>query len=163
MKIYSFVKKMREGLLVYLTHQLALPLLKKIRKPEHFPYTTADLKTFLPGTVGNDLYCFLGKKSLELLPYYAKHDIKHILLDYDTTEEGEICLQYFMLGNGHLSFPVAATIVYGTITMPEYWSSFRKAYQRGKQSIPIQGWKWFEIVAFKTADLKAVINKNKFK
>jgi ubiquinone biosynthesis protein Coq4 len=119
----------------------------------------ADLSLFPSGSTGKALHDFLHNKSLELLPYYAKHDIKHILLDYDTTAEGEICLQYFMLGNGHLSFPVMATILYGTLTMPEYWVTFIHAFQRGRKSIPIQNWKWFEIVHLPLADLKARIPK----
>ena len=75
---------------------------------------------------------FLEIKELRILPYYARHDMKHILLDYDTTDEGESCLQCFMLGNRHISFPVMATVLYGFITMPEHWRAFKKAYNRGK-------------------------------
>jgi len=95
----------------------------------------------------------LDKKNLKLLPYYAKHDIKHILLGYDTTDEGEGCLQCFMLGNRHVSFPVIATVLYGFVTMPEYWASFRKAYKRGRHCNPISDWKWFEILDQPTLSL----------
>jgi len=37
------IKKLRESVLVFLTHRLALPLLKKIRKPEVFPYSITSL------------------------------------------------------------------------------------------------------------------------
>ena len=154
MSIYSFIKKCRSALLVYLTHKMALPVLRLIRKPIVFPYTVEELKHFPEGTLGKELMIFLEIKKLELLPYYAKHDIKHILLDYDTTDEGEGCLQCFMLGNRHVSFPVIATVLYGFITMPEYWSSFKKAFGRGRKCRPIEDWKWFEILPEKTADLK---------
>ena len=157
MKAYQQIKKMRSALLVYLTHGMALPLLKKIRKTEIFPYSREALKKFPDSTLGKDLFKFLEAKNLELLPYYARHDIKHILLGYDTTDEGEGCLQCFMLGNGHVSFPVIATVLYGFVTMPEYWSVFRKAYSRGKQSVAISGWKWFEILEVPTAALKRQI------
>lgn len=114
-------------MLVYLTHQMALPVLRLIRRPERFPYTVDELKNFPEETLGNDLVNFLEIKQLDLLPHYARHDIKHILLGYDTTDEGEGCLQCFMLGNGHVSFPVLATVMYGFVTMPEYWPSFKKA------------------------------------
>ena len=89
---------------------------------------------------------FLEKRKIKLLPHYAKHDIKHILLQYDTTDDGEVCLQWFMLGNGHISFPVAATVLYGMLTMPEHWSKFKTAYNRGKKCMPIASWKWFKIL-----------------
>lgn len=154
MSIYSFIKKCRSAVLVYLTHKMALPVLQLIRKPVVFPYSAEELKNFPEGTLGNELVNFLETKELQLLPYYARHDIKHILLDYDTTDKGEGCLQCFMLGNRHVSFPVIATVLYGLITMPEYWPSFKKAFKRGKKCRPIEDWKWFEILTEKTADLK---------
>jgi ubiquinone biosynthesis protein Coq4 len=83
--------------------------------------------------------------------------MKHILLDYDTTEEGEGSLQCFMLGNGHVSFPVLATVLYGLITMPEYWRSFKQAYTRGRSCVAIADWKWFEILTENTEELKSKI------
>lgn len=161
MKIYQQVKKMRSALLVFLTHQMALPILKLVRKPERFPYSAGELLAFPVNSLGHDLINFLHQKELNLLPYYARHDIKHILLGYDTTDEGEVCLQCFMLGNGHISFPVAATVLYGLVTMPEYWGSFGKAFARGKMSIPIAHWNWFGILAEPTANLKKLIRKRR--
>ena len=151
--MYKLIIKLRSALLVYLTHRMALPVLRVIRKAEIFPYSRAELKNFPAKTLGRDLVDFLDDKKLELLPYYARHDIKHILLDYDTTDEGEGCLQCFMLGNGHISFPVIATVLYGFITMPEYWGSFKKAFARGRNSKAIADWKWFEILEEPTASL----------
>lgn len=137
---------------------MALPLLRFVRKPQVFPYTTEQLLEFPAGTLGYDLAEFLKRKNLKLLPHYAKHDMKHILLQYDTTDEGEVCLQCFMLGNGHMSFPVAATVLYGFVTMPEYWSRFNKAYRRGSQSTPVKNWPWFSILHLNTTSLIEKIN-----
>ena len=156
--MYKTVIKIRSKLLVYLTHNMALPFLKLVRKPLLFPYTIDMLLKMKDSTLGNDLYHFLKNRNLQLLPYYAKHDIKHILLEYDTTDEGEVCLQCFMLGNGHVSFPVAATVLYGFITMPEYWSKFKVAFCRGGAAIKLTDWKWFELVTTETQLLKDKIN-----
>lgn len=158
--MYKTVKKLRTRLLVFLTHKMALPFLQMIRKPEYFPFSANDLQQFPPGTLGLDLVNFLYRKELQLLPYYAKHDIKHILLQYDTTDRGEVCLQCFMLGNGHISFPVMATVLYGFVTMPEYRRSFRKAYHRGKKSVSISHWQWHKIVSEQTTDLQQKMNNN---
>ena len=158
--MYKLIIQLRSKLLVFLTHHMALPFLRFVRKPEMFPHTMQSLSLMIPGTLGNDLFHFLVKKNLRLLPYYAKHDIKHILLEYDTTAEGEVCLQCFMLGNRHFSFPVAATVLYGFVTMPEYWKKFKAAYRRGKAAPGINKWKWFEITALHTFELKKIINKN---
>jgi len=157
-KLYQILCRLRSNLLVFLTHNLALPMLRFIRRPKTFPYNSTELMAFPAGTLGYDLVHFLHRKNLKILPHYAKHDIKHILLQYDTTDEGEVCLQCFMLGNGHISFPVAATVLYGFVTMPEYWTKFWIAYRRGKRSIPVKNWKWFSILEETTQSLIHKIN-----
>lgn len=158
--MYIIIMKLRSQLLVFLTHNMALPILKLIRKPERFPYTVQDLQNFPEGTLGNDLVKFLGAKDLQLLPFYARHDMKHILLDYDASEKGEGELQCFMLGNGHISFPVMATVIYCWVTMPEYWAAFKKAFKRGRRATAISNWNWIGILPVDTKELKNCINKN---
>lgn len=157
--MYKFITRVRSRILVLLTHNLALPLLKYARKPEVFPYSLEALESFPDGTMGKDLFLFLEKKNLALLPYYARHDMKHILLGYDTTEEGEVCLQCFMLGTRHISFPVLATVIYGVLTMPEHWQLFRIAWQKGKLAENMEDWNWFGLLHTETETLKKKLMK----
>jgi ubiquinone biosynthesis protein Coq4 len=157
------LKKLRCRILVALTHNVALPLLKHFRRPTPFPYSLAALSGLAEGTLGKDLFNFIDTKDLTLLTHYARHDMKHIVLGYDTTEEGELCLQSFMLGNGRVSFPVLATVLFGCCTAPEYWKKMMQAYQKGRQCIPIHAWDWFALVPVKTEVLrnKIFINHKK--
>lgn len=155
--MHKKIKWARARLLIWLTHRMALPVLRYIRRPERFPYTVEELDRFPKGSLGKELILFLEERKLALLPYYARHDLKHILLEYDTTDKGEGCLQCFMLGNGHVSFPVLATVLYGWLTMPEYWAFFRKAFRRGRRSSPIARWKWFELLDQSTEALRGKI------
>ncbi len=155
----KYLKKLRSNTLVFLTHSMALPILKIIRRKKPFPYTTKQLQCMPTGTVGNDLFNMLNKCKIELLPYYEKHDIKHLILDYPTDEEGEVCLQCCMLGNGHISFPVMATIIYGLLTMPEYYGSFYKAFIRGRKMNDIKNWNWFQLIPFFTFEIKKQLKK----
>ena len=82
-------------------------------------------------------------------------------MDYDTTDDGEVCLQCFMLGNKHISFPVAATVLYGLFTMPEHWAAFAKAFKRGSNCKPIEGWNWFAILDIPVAILQQKIATEK--
>jgi hypothetical protein len=150
----SLFIKTRTAILVFLTHKIALPLLKLIRKPNHFTYTKEQLKEMPTGSLGNDLYLFLEKRNLLLLKHYARHDLKHVLLEYDTTDEGEACLQSFMFGNGRVSFPVLATVIYSFITMPEYWTKMRRAYRLGKKSHSIHAWPWNNLLPEQTIGLR---------
>ena len=157
--MYQSFKKLRTNILIWLTHNMALPMLQKFRNEKAFPYSVHELSKFPPGSLGKDLYFFLDEKQLGLLPHYARHDIKHILLEYDTTESGEVCLQCFMLGNGHLSFPVMATVSYGIVTMPEYYPLFLKAFKRGKQCKAISNWNWHELLQSNTTNLQLILVK----
>lgn len=158
--MYKQIVKLRSKLLVFLTHHMALPLLSLIRSPQKFQYTKEALHQLPEGTLGKELVTMLDKKNLKLLPHYIQHDIKHVLLKYDTTDEGEVSLQCFMLGNKHLSFPVVATVLYGIITMPEYWSRFSEAYARGSKSRPIENWQWFTLLQQPTYLLIRKMNEN---
>ena len=149
--------KLRTALLVFLTHRIALPLLKLIRKPNHFTYNKDQLRNFPAGSLGNDLYIFLEKRNLPLLKHYARHDLKHVLLGYDTTDEGEACLQSFMMGNGRISFPVLATVIYSYLTMPEYWKKMKQAYRLGKKSNSIHQWQWNNLLTESTISLRGKI------
>lgn len=144
----------RTSVLVFLTHRIALPLLKRIRKPVNFQYTLTDLKEFPKGSLGHDLWLFLDKRQLPLLRHYARHDLKHMLLGYDTTDEGEACLQSFMLGNGRKSIPVLATVSYSSLTMPEHWKKIKQAYKDGKASQPVHNLVWSKIVHEQTINLR---------
>lgn len=149
--------KIRTAILVFLTHKIALPLLKIIRKPNMFNYSKEKLQVLPAGTLGNDLFLFLDQRNLPLLKHYARHDLKHVLLGYDTTDEGEACLQCFMLGNGRVSFPVLATVLYSFITMPEYWKKLKQAYHLGKKGNSIHGWPWNELLTEPTEQLRMKI------
>lgn len=155
------LKKLRSNILVLLTHTIALPILKMIRRKKKFPYSMEQLSALPYETVGNELWQLLNAANLRLLPYYERHDIKHVVLDYPFTDEGEVSLQFFMLANGRVSFPVLATVIYGLITMPEYYASFRNAYQRGKQAKDLSALDWFAIMQQPLADVRCQFSLNK--
>lgn len=159
--MYKTIVVFRSRVLVFLTHHMALPILKLIRKPEVFPYSVGELKNFPQGSLGRDLANMLEENNFQLLTHYAKHDMKHILLNYPVTDEGEVCLQAFMLGNRHASFPVISTLLYGFFTMPEYWSSFIEAFKKGRRCPGIHDWKWNRIVHEETDSLRKKIFETK--
>ncbi|MCB0775863.1 MAG: hypothetical protein KDB99_06015 [Chitinophagaceae bacterium] len=153
----KYLIKARTYVLIFLTHKIALPLIKILRKPNTFSWEMKQLETLPEGSLGNDLYHFLNKRNFPLLKHYARHDLKHVLLEYDTSDEGEVCLQSFMLGNGRVSFPVLATVLYGFFTMPEHWKKMKLAYKKGKRSTSFHHWKWNNIMEENTNSLRNVI------
>ncbi len=142
----TILKKLRCRMLIALTHHVALPMLKQVRKTKPFPHSLESMRSMPAETLGFQLSQMLDGNNFELLSHYARHDMKHIVLGYDTTEEGEVCLQSFMLGNGRISFPVLVTVWFGCVTMPEYWSSMYQAFQKGKKANAIHDWDWFALL-----------------
>lgn len=156
------LKALRCKTLVFLTHHMGLPALKLFRKPKVFPWTKDELLKMDNGTVGRELIEFINNKNLELLTYYARHDMKHIVLGFDTTEEGELCLQSFMLGNGRISFPVLATVLFGLFTAPGHWKKMLSSFRTGRRCISIHQWDWFSLVPLQIKKVQNLIFNNQF-
>lgn len=142
------IKKLRERILVFLAHDIGLPYFRLTRRQRSFPYTREALRHLPEGSVGSALFCFLKDNDLKLLPYYEKHDIKHVVLGYPPDEKGEICLQCCMLANGRFTLPVIATVLFGLLTMPEYYPAFYKAFVRGKKAAPLKSLQWFALMPY---------------
>jgi hypothetical protein len=66
--MHKYIKKIRSQILVYLTHNMALPFLKFVRRPLKFPYDRATLMDMKKGSLGNDLHIFLEEKKLTYCP-----------------------------------------------------------------------------------------------
>lgn len=140
------LKKWRCALIVWSTHSVALPVIRLLMKPPEFPYSVAELHKMPEGSLGANLYAFLQRHNLHLLKNYESHDVKHALLSYPATEEGEAALQHFFYGNGQRSFPAMITIIVITVIMPEYRHSFKAARERGRLTPPLNGTPWFSLL-----------------
>ncbi len=151
------LKKIRKQFLVYLAHEVALPYLKLVRKSYQFPYSLKSLQHMPEGTVGRELYTFFFNNDLELMPYYEKHDIKHVVLGYPPTEEGEVSLQCFMLANRHYTVPTLFSVAVGIIIMPEKWRTFREAWIRGRRTSSLNHINWFELIPQPMQEVRAQI------
>lgn len=155
------LKRFRKRLLVYLAHEVALPYFKLIRKGYNFPYALRELQHFPKGTVGQELYSFFFNNDLEMLPHYEKHDIKHVVLGYPPTEEGEVSLQCFMLANGRITLPVVFSVVIGLAIMPEKWLSFRKAFALGRRTPSLNKLNWFDLMPLQLSAVQQQIFSSK--
>lgn len=141
-------------MLLLLTHQIGLPYFRAFRKPVHFNYTLDELSCMPIYTLGYQLFQFLNSHNLSLLPYYEKHDIKHVVLNYPPTDKGEVCLQCFMLANGRYTLPVFVTVLFGWCVMPNYWKDFVEAYKRGRKCKSLQELNWFSLITSSLLDIQ---------
>ena len=129
------LKNIRKNILLFLIHHMGLPFLTRFRKPKPWYFSHEELRAFAPGTFGRDLADMLDRQGFKLLRNYEYHDAKHVLLGYGMDEEGEVCMQFFFLGNRRYSFPVLSTVITGAILMPDKWKLFLRI-QEGKKNSP---------------------------
>lgn len=102
------------------------------------------------GTLGHDIARCLRDHRLDLVPGYESHDLKHVLLGFEMTPEGETRLQAFMLGNGNRTIPCVAILAFGAVLMPELWAALLAEYRRGKKTESIVDWE-IEVYAERSA------------
>lgn len=155
------INQIREQILVFMAHKIGLPYFKLVRRKPSFPYTREELAAMPEGTVGQTLHRFFQHNELDLLPFYEKHDIKHVVLGYEATEDGEVCLQCFMLANGRCTIPVLIAVVYGVMTMPEYWSKFKQAWKRGRRNHSLKSVNWFDLIPQQTEAVQQALLRAK--
>ena len=149
-----YLKKLRRRTMIFLAHEIGLPYFRLTRKPRNFPYSLMNMTGMAEGTVGRALYGFLHNNGLDLLPYYEKHDIKHVVLGYEATEEGEVSLQCFMLANGRITLPVLLCVLFGFLTMPEYYRCFIRAWHRGRHVPALGQLDWFSLPPYLVSEVR---------
>lgn len=92
----------------------------------------ASLRTLPPGTVGREIADTLDRRGYELLPFFADHDMKHIVLGYDMTEADEIRMQLYMIGNGNRSPACLLPAIGSILFYPALWREVSYHYGLGR-------------------------------
>lgn len=156
-------KKFRLKVLLFITHQVAVPLLMFCRKEKNkFNYSMTELENFPEGTLGKDLVEYLKKMNFKLLKYYERHDCKHILFSYEMDELGEAGMQFYFLGNGTYSIPTITSVFAYFVLMPEnikyYVTEFKKGKQYRNGKIELDQLNFNELVKQNTQELRKQFN-----
>jgi hypothetical protein len=112
------------------------------------------IKRYPVGTLGQGIAKCLEENKLSLVPKFESHDLKHVLLDFKMTPVDEIRMQAFMLGNGNNTLPCYAILIFGSILLPEEWSTFYKDFKRGQKSQSISSLTIENYADFQTLDLR---------
>jgi len=124
---------LRNQFITCMASHIYFPLIKAIYKPAYSPISSEVLEHCPADSLGAHTYLFLKQRQIEFFHGYEVHDLKHVVLNFDTDTRGEIMMQYFELGNGNSSLVVWIVLVFGTLLMPEYLRLYRQAYHQGQQ------------------------------
>ena len=87
-------------------------------------------------TVGHDLAHMMDSKGLKLIPGFAKHDLDHLILGYGMDPEEELCMQAYLIGNGHWQLQ-CFLFLSSAVLIPGLWGTLWAHYKSGKQSEPL--------------------------
>ncbi|NET35476.1 MAG: hypothetical protein F6K19_26205 [Cyanothece sp. SIO1E1] len=114
---------------------------------------------FPEGSLGKCLGEFLLENNLDLIPKLENHDVFHVLLDYAPDVIAEAQMQFCLLGNGKRSPYAFGTATIALIAFPEFWTSFKEAYHRGKNLRPVHRWYFEYLLDEPLGEMKSFIAK----
>lgn len=97
------------------------------------------LSTLPEGTIGKELFQMMEANSLSFVPWYEKHDLKHLILGYRQAAPDEMRMQAFMFGNSGFPFFITIVTCFFLIWTPDVWPELPRHYRAGKQVKPIGG------------------------
>lgn len=146
-------------LLVHSSHYWYTKFFKSHR--ESWGIGKRELALYDASSIGGELHRFLECHQIELYPKLERHDIYHILTNYTLSSADEIRMQYFLFGNGKRSIYQLATMLAGTLILPEYLSSYIKSFRRGKSALPFYKWDFQHLLAENFAATQKLIFKKK--
>lgn len=126
--------------LIKITFDTSVSTIKYFSKMDKYHKQVDKLRKLEKGTLGKEIADCLDNHKLTLVPKYESHDLKHILLNYKMTAEGEIRMQAFMIGNGNYSIPSFTIFFFGAILLPDLWLTFYMDFKKGRQTAPISKW-----------------------
>jgi hypothetical protein len=89
------------------------------------------------GSLGNELGLFYAKNDFTPVGRAERHDVFHVLFEFDTSVKAECELQFFLAGNGKWSVFTFGTCVIAFILFPSWLRDFKLSYQIGKQYVNV--------------------------
>lgn len=152
---YSF----REQSILFLLNYAIRMHARAHRRRKAWGLSTAILSGYPDGSLGKALGEFLAGEKLEPIAKLERHDVFHILLDYQTNLKHEAGLYFFLFGNGKKSFFAIGTVLFSAGMFPEHWPYLYRQYKRGKEAYPIASIRFQEFLHENFNDLKAVVRR----
>ena len=144
---------MRWKLITWLTVQ-ATNLSNILLSSRDWNYDMHDLAKMPSDSLGHGLYAYLNKANLSFKPNLIRHDIKHILLNYEMKMPDELKIHAFLIGNKNYNFMGIIYLMVCVVIVPEILPSLRKEYQRGKNAVCLKQVNLLQYVAMNTETVR---------
>lgn len=99
-----------------------------------------ELSNYAPDTLGNRLGQFIQRHNFSIQDKLESHDVFHVLTGTGISVPEEISMQFLLYANGKRSIYGIFTAAIGSLLIPEYWATYKAAYQKGKTYVPLHEW-----------------------
>ncbi len=110
------------------------------RTKRQWQFNEEQLLCFKEDSLGRILGEFYKKHGFRMIPKMENHDVYHLVTDYGTSMKEEIAMQYLLFGNGKRSAYLLGVMLLGSLVFPEYFKTYIRAYQKGKNMKPFHNW-----------------------
>jgi hypothetical protein len=145
----SYVRMLLGNLTKYVKICLVVKPLQFLFPSKPYEQKMEYMRSLPAHTVGHDLAKMLDSKGLKLIPGFAKHDLNHLILGYDMDPEEELCMQAYLIGNGHWELQ-CFLFLSSAVLLPGLWSTLWSHYNLGKRSEPLSSLSLEECMGDKT-------------
>ena len=133
---FSWFRPLIGRLIANTKDYLVVRPLQMFYSPRRYDHKLQWMRSLPEQTVGNDLAQMLDKKGLRLIPGFERHDLNHLILGYGMEPEEELCMQAYLVGNGHYKLHCCLFLSSG-ILLPWLWKSLFAHYELGKRGEPL--------------------------
>ena len=132
------------------------------RKKTAWQISSDKLVNYPTDSLGSSLGTFLKTQGFELMDKMEDHDVMHVLMNFDTTVQGESEMQFFLWGNGRRSLYVFVSILIALVFIPEGWKDFYRQYQKGRSYLPIYKWDFLYLLKEPLTELRQLAQGQTF-
>ncbi len=145
---------MKKSRILYFFHEVIFPaqlefgtkILRFFGDQKKYDRLQIQISELPDGTIGKELHRMMEKNGINFVPWYEKHDLKHLVLGYLPTAPDEMRMQAFMFGNAGFSVFSIFTFSIFLIWTPDVWHDLPRHFRLGKKCKPIGGLKIEEVM-----------------
>jgi len=135
------MKKLRVQFLLFMYENSQKQYRKYFKKKKRqWQFNEKQLLSFKEDSLGKTMGEFYQKHGFRMIPKMENHDVYHLITDYSTNIQDEIAMQYLLFGNGKRSAYLLGVLLLGTFVFPEYFKTYRNAFQKGRNMRSFHDW-----------------------
>ncbi|MFK7920374.1 MAG: hypothetical protein AB8H47_00380 [Bacteroidia bacterium] len=149
----SVGKNIAEAIVENIKIYLVIKPLQKLFGANFYADKLEYMRNLPADSIGHEYAKMLDQNDLKVIPQFAEHDLKHLILGYGMTSAEELKMQAYLLGNGNYS-PICIGFLSFGILFPSLWEEFYAEFKKGKAAPSIFNLSLKDCMEKKSSELK---------